>query len=222
MNNKKPSSMIFDLDGTLIDTIADIGNSVNDILNEFNYEIRSTSFYRNNVGGGIRDLLERALPKDHGRPIDAYIEPLNRFYRKNLNKEAKVFPYVIDILKKLKDNNIPTAVISNKPHEFTVECVNKFFPEYINITIGSGEEFPLKPDPKSANYVLKQFNIDSKQSYFVGDSGFDIETARNSNMISIGVLWGLSDEKKISSFSPDYLFKEPLDLLKFLDVSLDN
>ena len=88
MNNKKPSSMIFDLDGTLIDTIADIGNSVNDILNEFNYKIRSTSFYRNNVGGGIRDLLERALPKDHGRPIDAYIEPLNRFYRKKLNKEA--------------------------------------------------------------------------------------------------------------------------------------
>ena len=222
MNNKKPSSMIFDLDGTLIDTISDIGNSVNDILNEFNYEIRSTSFYRDNVGGGIRDLLERALPKDHGRPIDAYIEPLNRFYRKNLNKEAKVFPYVTDILEILKDNNIPAAVISNKPHEFTVECVNKFFPEHIDIIIGSGEEFPLKPNPKSANYVLKKFNVDSKQSYFIGDSGFDIETARNSNMNSIGVLWGLSDEKKISSFSPDYLLKEPLDLLKLLQQSLND
>lgn len=216
MNNKNINSIIFDLDGTLIDTIADIGNSVNDILNEFNYKKRSTNFYRDNVGGGIRDLLQRALPKDHGRPIDAYIEPLNRFYRKNLNKEAKVYPYVIDILDLLNNNNIPVAVISNKPHEFTVECVNKFFPNHIDITIGSGVEYPLKPDPKSANYVLKQFNVDPKQSYFVGDSGFDIETARNTNMNSIGVLWGLSDESKLSKFSPDLLFEKQTELLSFL------
>ena len=222
MNNIKPSSMIFDLDGTLIDTIADIGNSVNDILKEFNYKIRSTSFYRDNVNGGIRDLLERALPENHGRPIDAYIEPLNRYYRKNLNKEAKVFPYIIEILEILKDNNIPTAVISNKPHVFTIECVDQFFPKHIDITIGSGEQYPLKPNPESASYVLKKFNADPKLSYFIGDSGFDIETAKNINMLSVGVLWGLSDEKKLKSFSPDYLFKEPLDLLKFLQESLNH
>ena len=217
MNNNKLESIIFDLDGTLLDTIADIGNSVNNILEEFNYQQRSKTFYRDNVGGGIRDLLKKALPESHGRPIDAYIEPLNRFYRMNLNKEAKVFPYVKDMLDLLKSNNIPIAVISNKPHEFTVECVNKFFPEHINIIIGSGEKYPLKPDPKSANYVLEQFNVNPKQSYFVGDSGFDIETARNSSMNSIGVLWGLSDEIKLSKFSPDLLFRAPLDLLSFLE-----
>ena len=216
MYNNKLKSIIFDLDGTLIDTIADIGNSVNDVLNEFSYKKRSTNFYRDNVGGGIRDLLERALPNNHGRPIDAYIEPLNRFYRKNLNKEAKIYPFVIDILDLLKDNDIPVAVISNKPHEFTVECVNKFFPDQIDIVIGSGEEYPLKPDPKSANYVLKKFNVDPKQSYFIGDSGFDIETARNTNMNSIGVLWGLSDEDKLSKFSPNLLFGKQIELLSFL------
>ena len=216
MYNNKLKSIIFDLDGTLVDTILDIVNSVNDMLNEFNYKKRSINFYRDNVGGGIRDLLQRALPKDHGRPIDAYIDPLSRFQRKNLNKEAKIYPFVIDIINLLKNNDIPIAVISNKPHEFTVECVNKFFPDQIDIIIGSGEEYPLKPDPSSANYVLKKFNVLPKESYFVGDSGFDIETARNANMNSLGVLWGLSDEEKLSKFSPDLLFSEPIELLNFL------
>ena len=104
--------MIFDLDGTLLETIADIGNSVNDILKEFNYEQRSIKFYRDNVGGGIIDLLKKALPNDHSRPIDTYIEPLDRFYRLNLNKSAKVFPNIYDILDELKNRDIPIAVIS--------------------------------------------------------------------------------------------------------------
>ena len=89
--------MIFDLDGTLLDTVVDIGNSVNDILKQFNYEQRSIKFYRDNVGGGIIDLLKKALPNDHGRPIDVYFDPLDRFYRLNLNKSAKVFENTLNI-----------------------------------------------------------------------------------------------------------------------------
>ena len=215
-NNNKPAAIIFDLDGTLLDTIVDIGNSVNDILKEFNYEQRSTSFYRDNVGGGIRDLIEKALPNDHGRPIDTYIEPLDRFYRLNLNKSAKVFPNIYDILDELKNRDIPIAVISNKPHEFAVECVKEFLSEHIDITIGSGDKYALKPDPESANHVLEIFNVDPKQCFFVGDSGFDIITARNTGMKSIGVLWGLSNKERLLKFEPDYLFNEPSDLLKFV------
>ena len=120
------------------------------------------------------------------------------------------------LLDELKNRHKPIAVISNKPHEFAVECVKEFLSEHIDITIGSGDKYALKPDPESANHVLEIFNVDPKQCFFVGDSGFDIITARNTGMKSIGVLWGLSNEERLLKFDPDYLFNEPTDLLKFV------
>jgi phosphoglycolate phosphatase len=96
-----------------------------------------------------------------------------------------------------------------------MDSVDRFFSKYIDITIGSGNEFPLKPDPKSAEYVLKKFNAKAEQSFFIGDTGYDVMMAKNSNMISLGVLWGMSDKQKLSSFDPDHLFEAPEDLFHF-------
>ena len=112
------------------------------------------------------------------------------------------------------------AVVSNKRHPFTIDSVDKFFKEYIEIAIGSGKQFPLKPDPTSSHHVLKRFNAKPELSYFVGDTEYDIKTAHNAGMISLGVLWGMSDKDKLESFNPDYLFEDPRSMLGFFEENL--
>ena len=96
-----------------------------------------------------------------------------------------------------------------------MESVDRFFSKYVDITIGSGDVFPLKPDPKSTQHVLSEFNAKANQSFFIGDTGYDIMTAKNADMVSLGVLWGMSDKQKLSSFDPDHLFEKPDDLFYF-------
>ena len=132
-----------------------------------------------------------------------------KFIKLNLNDKDE------EILETLKAKDISIAVISNKRHPFTVQSVDEYFAKYIDVTIGSGSDYPLKPDPVSAQFVLSKFNCDPTNSYFVGDTGYDINTAKNAGMISIGVLWGMSDKEKLSAFEPDHLFEKSEDLLEF-------
>jgi len=213
MTNKR--AVIFDLDGTLVDTVEDIANAVNDVLKKFGYPTHSPEFYKENIGGGINDLINRSLPDDHNVTTESYIESLDFFYEERLNKNTKVYPYIYEILETLKAKDISIAVISNKRHPFTVQSVDEYFAKYIDVTIGSGSDYPLKPDPVSAQFVLSKFNCDPTNSYFVGDTGYDINTAKNAGMISIGVLWGMSDKEKLSAFEPDHLFEKSEDLLEF-------
>ena len=213
MTNKR--TVIFDLDGTLVDTVEDIANAVNDVMKKFDYPTHSLDFYKENIGGGINDLIDRSLPHDHNVTTESFIESLDFFYEEHLNKNTKVYPHIYEILDTLKSKDISIAVVSNKRHPFTVRSVNEYFAEYIDITIGSGSDYPLKPDPTSAQFVLKKFNCDPGTSYFVGDTGYDINTAKNAGMISIGVQWGMSNKEKLLAFEPDHLFIEPEDLLRF-------
>ena len=98
--------------------------------------------------------------------------------------------------------------------------LNKYFKEYIDITIGSGKEFPLKPDPTSSHHVLDMFNAKTESSYFVGDTEYDIKTAQNVGMVSVGVLWGMSGKEKLQSYDPDHMFEEPQDMLRFFEENL--
>ena len=217
MKNKANHShaVIFDLDGTLIDTVEDIANSVNDVLIKFKYPTHSIDFYKENIGGGINDLIQKSLPKDHNVSTESYIESLDHFYKRHLNQNTKVYPYIYEILDLLKEKEIPIAIISNKRHPFTMESVDRFFSKYVDITIGSGDVFPLKPDPQSTQHVLNEFNAKANQSFFIGDTGYDIMTAKNADMVSLGVLWGMSDKQKLSSFDPAHLFEKPDDLFYF-------
>ena len=213
--NDNNCAVIFDLDGTLLDTVKDIANAVNDTLLQFGYPTHSVSFYEKNIGGGINDLIDRSLPKGHNISTETYIKNLDHYYKDHLNKSAKVYPHIYDILNLLQKRDIPMAVISNKRHPFAVNSVDLFFKNYFQIVIGSGPEYPLKPDPTSAEHVLNVLNADPAQSYFVGDTEYDILTAKNSNMKSLAVSWGMISREELLVHQPDHIFDEPKKLLDY-------
>ena len=213
--NDNNCAVIFDLDGTLLDTVKDIANAVNDTLLQFGYPTHSVSFYEKNIGGGINDLIDRSLPKGHNISTEAYIKNLDHYYKDHLNKSAKVYPNVYNILDLLQDKDIPMAVISNKRHPFALNTVDRFFRDYFQIVIGSGLEYPLKPDPTSAEHVLNVLNADPAKSYFVGDTEYDILTAKNSNMKSLAVSWGMISREELLVHQPDHIFDEPKKLLDY-------
>ena len=213
--NDNNCAVIFDLDGTLLDTVKDIANAVNDTLLQFGYPTHSVSFYEKNIGGGINDLIDRSLPKGHNISTETYIKNLDHYYKDHLNKSTKVYPHIYDILNLLQKRDIPMAVISNKRHPFAVNSVDRFFKDYFQIVIGSGPEYPLKPDPTSAEHVLNVLNADPAKSYFVGDTEYDILTAKNSNMKSIAVSWGMISHEELLVHQPDHIFDEPKKLLDY-------
>ena len=208
-------AVIFDLDGTLLDTVKDIANAVNDTLLQFGYPTHSVSFYEKNIGGGINDLIDRSLPKGHNISTETYIKNLDHYYKDHLNKSAKVYPHIYDILNLLQKRDIPMTVISNKRHPFAVNSVDRFFKDYFQIVIGSGPEYPLKPDPTSAEHVLNVLNAEPAKSYFVGDTEYDILTAKNSNMKSLAVSWGMISHEELLVHQPDHIFDEPKKLLAY-------
>ena len=213
--NDNNCAVIFDLDGTLLDTVKDIANAVNDTLLQFGYPTHSVSFYEKNIGGGINDLIDRSLPKGHNISTETYIKNLDHYYKDHLNKSTKVYPHIYDILNLLQKRDIPMAVISNKRHPFAVNSVDRFFKDYFQIVIGSGPEYPLKPDPTSAEHVLNVLNADPAKSYFVGDTEYDILTAKNSNMKSLAVSWGMISHEELLVHQPDHIFDEPKKLLDY-------
>ena len=213
--NDNNCAVIFDLDGTLLDTVKDIANAVNDTLLQFGYPTHSVSFYEKNIGGGINDLIDRSLPKGHNISTETYIKNLDHYYKDHLNKSTKVYPHIYDILNLLQKRDIPMAVISNKRHPFAVNSVDRFFKDYFQIVIGSGPDYPLKPNPTSAEHVLNVFNADPAKSYFVGDTEYDILTAKNSNMMSLAVSWGMISREELLVHQPDHIFDEPKKLLDY-------
>ena len=215
--NDNNCAVIFDLDGTLLDTVKDIANAVNDTLLQFGYPTHSVSFYEKNIGGGINDLIDRSLPKGHNISTETYMKNLDHYYKDHLNKSTKVYPRIYEILNLLQERDIPMAVISNKRHPFVVNSVDRFFKDYFQIVIGSGPDYPLKPNPTSAEHVLNVFKADPVQSFFVGDTEYDILTAKNSNMMSLAVSWGMISREELLVHKPDHIFDEPKKLLDFFE-----
>ena len=186
--------VIFDLDGTLLNTIGDLAASVDYVMRSRNLPEHTDAEYRQMVGGGIKRLVERALPQDLAQD-EAYVEEcvmqFRRYYVDNIDRHTEPYAGMHALLAELRRLGVKVAVASNKFQHGTDRLVSKFFGDIDFVAIeGNREGAPLKPDPQIVRNILQIADVESERAVMVGDSGIDIRTACAAGISSIGVAWG--------------------------------
>ena len=215
--------VIFDLDGTLIDTLEDIAGAANRTLAAFGFTAHPVENYRYFVGDGARTLVQRILPTEK-RDSDIVDEILKNFkddYSRNWNDKSQPYDGIHDLLKEISGMGIQSAILSNKPHEYTVLCADEFFPARpFELVLGMRDEVPAKPDPAGAFEIADALSMKPEEILFLGDSIVDIKTANAAGMFSVGALWGFRGEAELGQSGANALAASPPEILKFLEQQL--
>ena len=211
---------IFDLDGTLLNTIADLAQSTNHALSVLGYPMHEESAYNFMVGNGINKLFERALPegeKSEENVLRVRKEFVPHYDRHNADK-SRPYPGIPELLEQLQLQGLQIAVASNKYQAATQKLIAHYFPKIDFIAIfGQREGVNVKPDPTIVEDILSIAKVDKKDVLYVGDSGVDMQTAINAGVTSCGVTWGFRPRTELEEFNPDYIVtgaKEIIDIIK--------
>ena len=189
---------IFDLDGTLLDTLDDLTDSMNYLLGKHNFPLRTRDEVRNFVGNGVRKLVERAVPNDYKEDdefIDKFYDDFSRYYNSHSDIKTSPYPGTLDMLDKLLRNGFDIAIVSNKIDSAVKDLSMKFFGERIKAAIGEKPSIRHKPEPDMVFMAMEKMDADKGNSIYIGDSEVDIQTAKNSGIPCISVLWGFKDRK---------------------------
>lgn len=211
--------VIFDLDGTLLNTIADLATATNYALGQMKYPTHSISSYNSMVGNGITKLIERALPEDArtNRIIEATRRHFLEYYDEHCTDETTIYPGIIQLLDELKNRDIKIAVASNKYQKAVTQLITHFFDGFLwNAIMGNIDGVPVKPDPSIVFNVLLECPTPKDNVLYVGDSGIDIETARRAGVESCGVTWGYRPRHDLVSAHADHIVSNPDDILPLL------
>jgi phosphoglycolate phosphatase len=186
--------VIFDLDGTLLDTLDDLSAAVNHAMQQRGFPLHTRDEYMKMVGHGARNLMRQALPDDHKDDealIDAVLADFRAYYNTHIDVYTKPFPRILELVKKLHQEGVMLAVASNKFQEGTEHLIKEFFPEIPFVAVlGNRPNFPLKPDPEVVGEVLRRSGAKREETVMVGDSDTDMETAVNGGIGGIAVSWG--------------------------------
>ena len=192
--------VIFDLDGTLLDTVADLANATNQALEQCGYPTHPTEAYYKFVGNGINKLFARALPAEHSTEenillIRSIFVP---YYNEHNADCSRPYPGIVTLLETLQERGVQLAVASNKYHEATLKLVHHFFPSIRFATIyGQRDGVPIKPAPNVVYDILHDTGIAKEDTLYVGDSGVDMQTACNAGVESVGVTWGFRSAEEL-------------------------
>ena len=209
-------TVIFDLDGTLLDSIYDIALCMNEVLTSLKLDTYKIDEYKYFVGSGLDVLIDNALKNS----IELKDEATKRFkelYEFNLHKNTKPYDGIYELLDELVKLDCNLAVLSNKPDFMTKEYVKTLFKDYPFLEVhGQKEQQAKKPDPIQALNIASKLKINPSEIFFVGDTKVDMQTAKSANMKAIGVLWGFRDEKELRENGADFIVKEPLEIINII------
>jgi phosphoglycolate phosphatase len=219
MPSDKHRAVLFDLDGTLLDTLMDLADSMNQVLAYLQYPTHPTDMYKTFIGSGLEMLVRRALPEEHrdDQTIQHCAKQMRRVYDKRWDQKTRPYPRVRQLLHSLTRKGIHMAILSNKPHEPTCKMVEKFLGRWrFEPVVGAQSGVPKKPDPAVALAIADHVGIPAKQWLYLGDSGIDMQTARGANMTAVGALWGFKPAEELLHHGAQHLINAPDELLTLL------
>lgn len=222
MDEMNYKAVVFDLDGTLINSVDDLGSAVNRTLQANNLPTHELGEYNKFIGDGAEMMVKRALPEDK-RDEETVKKCLKQFlddYFENYTVHTKPYPGISSLLDALEKKNIKFAVLTNKPNAVSQKIVEELFPDrHFELVVGQKEGLARKPDPSGALLISKTLRIKPEDIVYLGDSGVDMQTAKSAGMLPVGVLWGFRDFDELKSNGADILIDKPTDILKLVEFS---
>jgi phosphoglycolate phosphatase len=213
---------LFDLDGTLLDTLEDIASAANTVLARLGYATHAPAEYRRFIGDGVATLFRRALPpgraaNDEGE-VSRCVGGFREEYGKSWNLRTRVYDGIPALLDALSARDLPLGVLSNKPDDFTRLCVAEYLSTWpFLVTLGQREGVPRKPDPGGALEAAQRFELPPSEIVYVGDTSVDMETARGAGMHPVGVAWGFRPAEELWSSGAAEVIATPAELLPLLE-----
>lgn len=211
-------AVIFDLDGTLLNTLGDLRAATNHALEVRGLPPHSMEEIRQFIGNGIRLLIRRAMPE--GTPeaeIDAALDDFKAYYAAHIHDRTVPYDGIPQLLTALRKRGIQVAVLSNKIDSASQQLIEYFFPGKTDVVFGEHVGVPRKPDPTSCRMVMQQLGVQPEQVLYVGDSGTDMQTAKNAGLYAVGVTWGFRSKEVLLKYGADVLVHRPEQILQILD-----
>ncbi len=212
------NTVIFDMDGTVLNTLEDLKDSVNYALDQMGYPSRTLDEVRRFVGNGARLLIERAVPTGTTKEAcDKCLDIYSKHYATNMQNKTKPYDGIIDLLKELKNRKYKLAIVSNKFDTSVKALCKDHYDEYIKVAIGESQNVARKPAPDSVFTAMKELGSKGEESIYVGDSDVDVQTAHNAGLKCVGVTWGFRSREILLNAGADYIIDKPMELIQILE-----
>lgn len=211
-------AIIFDLDGTLLNTIDDIADSMNSVLQKRKFPLNSIKDYKKFVGDGMERLVERSIPQTEQskKLIHDCLTEMKKEYDARWSNKTSVYEGIFELLEELHKKKLKMAVLSNKPHDFTIKMVTQYFDKrYFTAVVGQRDGAQPKPDPAVVFGIMDKINAKPEETALIGDSCTDLLTAKNAGLTSIGAAWGFRGREELEKYGADFIAESPKDVLQF-------
>ncbi len=212
--------VIFDLDGTLLDTLEDLADAMNTVLAEHHWPTHPLDAYRRFVGNGVTMLVRRAMPEEERREdrrVAEIVSEMREVYARGWANKTKPYHGIDHLLNALRDKSVPMTVLSNKPHDATLAMVDHFFPaDLFRMVMGARPDKPRKPDPTTALETADHLDLPPGSILFLGDSDVDIHTANAAGMTPLGAGWGFRGPEELRTAGARVVLDTPMELLEWL------